>query len=89
MGVAAYLLPPSSLTMLFILIPCRIAQLELQRLGLDTQYHPLPIDAQASEIWEGVKNRYWHFTTYFLPVCTLTPSEGDTGGKAQAEEGAA
>ena len=38
----------------------RVAQLELQALGLRTSYERVPIKEAIDErVWEGVKNKYW------------------------------
>lgn len=47
----------------------RLVQLELQALGLATQYVPLKVDELGDEVWQGVRNKYWHFEQYFLPIC--------------------
>ena len=50
--------------------------MELAKLGFETSYTPINIqDALEPEVWEGVKNRYWHFKTYYLPVCELRSRE--------------
>ncbi|EFN56565.1 hypothetical protein CHLNCDRAFT_144236 [Chlorella variabilis] len=54
--------------MFFHLVYGEIARLELGRLGLETTYEPVPMDASAKEVWEGVANRYWH-----LPVLVCSP----------------
>ncbi|KAG1679254.1 hypothetical protein FOA52_009283 [Chlamydomonas sp. UWO 241] len=56
----------------FHMVYSRLVQLELSKLGFATTYAPIKIEeALAPEVWAGVKNKYWHFSTYFLPECTL------------------
>ncbi|CAK0737367.1 hypothetical protein CVIRNUC_000900 [Coccomyxa viridis] len=66
----------------FHMVYCNIASAELQQLGLETEYVPLPIDCSNPKVWEGVRNRYWQLDTYMLPVCTLTVTAGDSGPPA-------
>lgn len=28
------------------------------------------VDELGDEVWQGVKNKYWRFPVYMLPVCT-------------------
>ncbi|CAG8495745.1 10057_t:CDS:2 [Funneliformis mosseae] len=48
---------------------CRIAEMHLANVGLQTEYIEIPIDLSNDEIWEGVKSRYWTLDTYRLPKC--------------------
>ncbi|BDA44371.1 Protein arginine N-methyltransferase 2 [Coccomyxa sp. Obi] len=58
-----------------------IVERELARLGLSTQFVPLPINVSDPRIWEGVRNKYWQLDTYLLPVCTLAEdSKDDSAG---------
>eukprot|EP00884_Botryococcus_braunii_P018060 jgi/Botrbrau1/4938/Bobra.0122s0020.1 len=52
----------------FHLVYCHLVQRELARLGLYTQFIPLPINVSDPAIWEGIRNRYWQLDTYYLPV---------------------
>jgi len=56
-----------------------IARRELNALGLSVKYDPVAIDASASSVWAGVKNRYWHFPVYFHPTCTMPPPAAPAG----------
>lgn len=74
---------------------CRLVQVELSALGIGTAYMQERVDELGDEVWRGVKNKYWHFPVYFLPVCRkiagwqspataqLTADEGD---EAEEEE---
>ncbi|KAG7667230.1 hypothetical protein Ndes2526B_g04267 [Nannochloris sp. 'desiccata'] len=55
----------------FHLVYGEIARRELNALGFSVKYDAVPIDASSEEIWEGVANRYWNFTVYFVPTCVL------------------
>ena len=48
---------------------CRVVASELDCLGLDVQYIPLPVDAQQLAALSSVSNPYWRLDTYNLPVC--------------------
>jgi len=48
---------------------CRIAEMHLLNVGLQTEYIDIPIDPSNDEIWEGVNRRYWTLDTYRLPKC--------------------
>jgi protein arginine N-methyltransferase 2 len=50
-------------------VSCQVADLELQKLGLETTWTTMPIDPDSSEIWEGVKRKYWTLKEYKLPMC--------------------
>lgn len=56
------------------------------RLGLSTSFEPVPMDASADAIWEGVKNRYWHLPVYFVPTCIMAWA-AEEGAGAAAEQG--
>ncbi|PRW50850.1 arginine N-methyltransferase 2 [Chlorella sorokiniana] len=63
--------------MFFHLVYGEIARLELGRLGLETSYAPMPMDASAAKIWEGVANRYWRLPVYFVPTCLMKGLAGE------------
>ena len=52
----------------FYLVYSELCKLELQRLGLETQFINLPINVSDKSIWRKVGNKYWHLDTYLLPV---------------------
>lgn len=61
----------------FHMVYGRLVQLELEALGLQVQYQPLKIATHlAPDVWEGVRNKYWHFEVYFLPSCTWIAETG-------------
>lgn len=51
----------------------------------------LQVGTLGDEVWQGVRNKYWKFPLYFLPVCRKegeVPSEEasrDPGAAAAAE----
>jgi protein arginine N-methyltransferase 2 len=47
---------------------CNIAELELQALGLQTEWHKIPMIPEKSN-WEGVRRTYWTLNEYNLPMC--------------------
>jgi protein arginine N-methyltransferase 2 len=47
---------------------CKIVQLEFEEIGFSVQFIPIAMDPNASQIWDGVKRRYWSLKTYNLPI---------------------
>jgi protein arginine N-methyltransferase 2 len=47
-----------------------LIQVELEALGIKTAYNQQRVAELGDEVWQGVRNKYWHFPVYFLPVCT-------------------
>lgn len=41
----------------------------------------------GDDVWQGVRNQYWHFETYFLPIVTWR--EPDLAAAAAATSSAA
>ena len=79
--------------MLYLL--SRLIQLELEGLGISTAYKQQRVAELGDEVWQGVRNKYWHFPVYFLPVCRKSAAaaggdgeEGAAGG-GEGEDGAA
>ena len=55
-------------------------------MGLSTQYQQIKIDPLEDAVWEGVRNKYWHFHTYFLPVCSQKMAEGTAEAEGAATD---
>ncbi|KAL4430017.1 hypothetical protein ABPG77_004387 [Micractinium sp. CCAP 211/92] len=72
--------------MFFHLVYGEIARRELGRLGLETSYEPVPMDASAKEVWEGVANRYWHLPVYFVPTCMMARAASDEHQQQQQQQ---
>uniref|UniRef100_A0A1I8JQ03 RMT2 domain-containing protein n=1 Tax=Macrostomum lignano TaxID=282301 RepID=A0A1I8JQ03_9PLAT len=54
----------------FHAVACEVVRLRLLRLGLRCTFRPLPVKVDDAKLWQGVRDRYWHFDTYYLPeVC--------------------
>lgn len=51
----------------FHMVYCNIASAELQQLGLETEFVPLPIDCSNPKVWEGVR-----FAAMSSPVSMLS-----------------
>ena len=50
-------------------VACQVVQLELEQLGLATEFRPVKLAPLHGKVWEGVKRRYWHDREeYFMPV---------------------
>eukprot|EP00475_Leptophrys_vorax_P027087 TRINITY_DN3858_c0_g1_i1.p1 TRINITY_DN3858_c0_g1~~TRINITY_DN3858_c0_g1_i1.p1 ORF type:complete len:361 (+),score=118.34 TRINITY_DN3858_c0_g1_i1:195-1277(+) len=52
---------------------CKIVELELQHLGLQTAWTQIAIDpsSDGSNTWDGVRRTYWTLKQYNLPTCTF------------------
>lgn len=50
---------------------CRMAQSDLFDLGLQCDILPINVGSLGDDVWQGVRQRYWHFKTYYLPLATL------------------
>lgn len=49
-----------------------LAELHLDDVGLDTVWHDVAIpESLASEVWKGVRRRYWELPGYKLPVSKM------------------
>ena len=49
---------------------CIIAAMDLEALGLTTEYQQMVIPKESVEfVWKGVKRAYWSLPIYNLPVC--------------------
>jgi len=50
-------------------VACEIVRLELRSLGMESQFLPLPAEAaRGDSVWRGTARRYFHSSTYHLPV---------------------
>ncbi|KAK9809247.1 hypothetical protein WJX72_012048 [[Myrmecia] bisecta] len=74
-GVYSYFNGLAADNAFFHAVYCQIVKSEMERLGMATQFIPLPINVSDKSIWEGVKNRYWQLDTYFLPICQHDEAE--------------
>jgi hypothetical protein len=50
-----------------------VVQVELEALGLHTAYTQLRVAELGDDVWQGVRNKYWHFPVYFLPLVQHDP----------------
>lgn len=64
----------------------RVVQVELQSLGLSTQFEQLRVAELGDDVWQGVKNKYWHFPLYFLPIVTHAAGKPDATEAQDGEE---
>jgi type IV protein arginine methyltransferase len=71
----------------FHLVYGEIARRELNALGFSVKYDAVPIDASSDEIWDGVANRYWNFSVYFVPTCVLIREKKETAVVEEKENG--
>lgn len=68
---------------------CRVVQLELAALGLSTSFQQVHVAELGDEVWQGVRNKYFRFPTYFLPVVRHAAAPGSGGGADAAAAAAA
>lgn len=68
----------------FHAVYCELCKREAARLGLETQFISLPINVADPAIWEGVRNKYWQLSTYFLPVCEWREEGSPVSGASGA-----
>jgi protein arginine N-methyltransferase 2 len=46
-----------------------LAELHLEDVGLNVEWHDVTIpESQRSEVWKGVRRRYWDLPGYRLPL---------------------
>lgn len=45
----------------------------MEALGLQTSYTQLRVAELGDDVWQGVRNKYWHFPVYFLPLVQHAP----------------
>lgn len=75
-GVYSYFNGLCATNAFFHVVYCQLVALELARLGLTTQFIPLPVkDCLDEATWLGVYHKYWQLDTYFLPVCQYEEEE--------------
>jgi protein arginine N-methyltransferase 2 len=51
---------------------CEIAKQELAGLGMTTTFVPCPIEAGDEDVWKNVTRKYFHNSTYYLPICMMS-----------------
>lgn len=57
---------------------CRMAQLDLSDLGLQCAILPVEVGALSEDVWKGVRQCYWQFETYYLPLAMLRPHDSES-----------
>ncbi|EFJ40778.1 hypothetical protein VOLCADRAFT_69095 [Volvox carteri f. nagariensis] len=88
-GVYSFFNGLASDNIFFHMVYCRLISLELASKGLTVEYEPLAVGSLGDEVWQGVRSKYWHFETYFLPRVTrvdpldAVEEEGDEGGEGR------
>ncbi|KAG2483914.1 hypothetical protein HYH03_017235 [Edaphochlamys debaryana] len=96
-GVYSFFNGLASDNIFFHMVYCRLIGLELAAKGLKVDYEPLAVGELGDEVWQGVRTKYWHFETYFLPRVTHDDpldsvaeesGEGEVEGEGEAAEGA-
>lgn len=75
-GIYSYFNGLCATNAFFHVVYCQLVALELARLGLSTQFIPLPVkDCLDENTWLGVYHKYWQLDTYFLPVCQYSEED--------------
>merc|ERR1712008_16915 len=59
-------------------ISCRVAQMDLAKLGLACVFEPFEIGSVSDEEWRKVVNHYWSLETYYVPLAVMLPFPGAT-----------
>ena len=55
-------------------IACQCVKLQLAKFGLDTEFASCEIKVDESA-WNGVRRKYWHGDTYYLPIVTWSQTK--------------
>jgi protein arginine N-methyltransferase 2 len=61
-------------------------QVELATLQLQVRFEQLRVAELGDEVWQGVKNKYWHFPLYFLPVVTHADAAVAAGAEGSGQQ---
>ncbi|GIL60427.1 hypothetical protein Vafri_15020 [Volvox africanus] len=89
-GVYSFFNGLASDNIFFHMVYCRLISLELASKGLTVEYEPVAVGSLGDEVWQGVRSKYWHFETYFLPRVThgdsLESVEEEGAGQGEGEE---
>ncbi len=40
-------------------------------MGIKTDYRRMAVNELGDDVWRGIKNKYWKWPWYFLPVCVF------------------
>jgi len=59
-------------------ISCRVAQMDLAKLGLACMFEPFEIGSVSDNEWQKVVNHYWSLETYYVPLAVMLPFQGAT-----------
>ena len=54
-------------------VACECARIQLSTLDLVTEFAPCDIQIN-DDAWKGVARKYWHGSTYYLPICSWNPN---------------
>mmetsp|Transcript_20248 Transcript_20248/g.56139 ORF Transcript_20248/g.56139 Transcript_20248/m.56139 type:complete len:342 (-) Transcript_20248:150-1175(-) len=63
--------------MFFHGVSCEVVKLELQRLGMVTQFKPIAVQATQDATWKGTSRRYFHNNMYYVPFAYFDDEEAD------------
>lgn len=62
-------------------VACQCMKLKLANLGIETEFVPCEIKVDES-VWNGVRRKYWHGDTYYLPISTWSKEAQNSSEKA-------
>lgn len=50
---------------------CRIAEMDLQEMGIATEYVEIAVPKEIDDngVWDNIRRRYFSLDTYRLPIC--------------------
>ena len=60
-------------------VACEIVKLELQSMGMTSQFVQMSVNATQDSTWKGTARRYFHNNTYYLPMAYFDNEDEDSG----------
>ncbi|KAJ3032277.1 hypothetical protein HDV00_007734 [Rhizophlyctis rosea] len=52
-------------------VACRMVELDLADIGLETEFVETNVEELGDEVWQGMRRAYWSLPVYRVPVCRL------------------
>ncbi|WIA36719.1 hypothetical protein OEZ86_007992 [Tetradesmus obliquus] len=85
-GVYSYFNGLASDNFFFHSVYGRLVQVELATQQLQVRFEQLRVAELGDDVWQGVRNKYWHFPLYFLPVVTHAAAAGAEEEEAEQQQ---
>jgi protein arginine N-methyltransferase 2 len=70
-GIYSYFNGLAGTNIYFHDVACKIAECDLNEIGLQVEYKTLKVDELGDEVWQGIKRAYWNLPLYKVPICRL------------------